>query len=160
MKLQELLDSTDLDVSESQVKAYFLGGLCAEKPASMNKAIDDLISDDPEARKAVEAPLKAFWENLQKNKKHELSTMFPIENDLEKFLDSSRDLIDEFLTGMSLAGTNIEKCKDEELMELIEVLEEYVEEIDDLLSDFDKEAAADLKENLLENWTEFSQTVK
>jgi hypothetical protein len=38
MKIQEQIDSTDLDMTEPQEKAFFLGIRCAEKPLNFSNA--------------------------------------------------------------------------------------------------------------------------
>lgn len=158
MKLQDHLDSTDLDMSEMQVKAFFLGVLCAEKPLPYSKALEELLADFPEAKDELEAPLKTVWESLEKNLRKELERMFPQEDDIHTFIEVSKEQLDFFLTGMSLSGTNTEKCKDEELAAFIEELEDTVEDMDDYLADSEAsdEDGEDFKEFLLDMWKEFS----
>lgn len=158
MKLQDQLDSTDLDMTEMQVKAFFLGVLCAEKPLPYHKALEELLEDAPEAKSVLEAPLKTLWETLQKNMKRELEKMFPEENDIHTFIEVSKEQLDFFLTGMSLSGTNTDSCDDEELAAFIEELEDTVEDMDDFLADSEAtdEDGEDFKEFLLDTWKEFS----
>lgn len=160
MKIQELINSTDLDMTEAQVKAFFLGILCAEKPLNFSKALSEILSETPEAKTSLEAPFKTLWDELSKNLKSELMNMFPNEKDLTHFLEMSKDQLDFFLTGMSLSGTHSENCKDEELGEFINELEDMVEDIEDYLGDdeADKEDGQDIKEFLLDSWKEFAST--
>lgn len=157
MKIQELIDSTDLDMTEAQVKAFFLGVLCAEKPLPYPKALEELLSEAPDAKAKLESPLKETWDHLQKNLKKELSVMFPNEKDITTFMEISRDQLDYFLTAMSLSGTHLEKCDDPGLLELIDELEDSVEDMDDYLSDEEatKEDGEDFKSFLLGAWEEF-----
>lgn len=158
MKLQELLDSTDLDMTEMQVKAFFLGVLCAENPLPYSKALEELLADEMDAKADLEAPLKTVWDSLQKNLRAELENMFPQESDIHTFIEISKEQLDFFLTGMSLSGTNPEKCNDEELAAFLEELEDTVEDMDDFLSDSEAsdEDGEDFKEFLLDLWKEFS----
>lgn len=158
MKLQDHIDSTDLDMSEAQIKAFFLGMLCAEKVPSAGQAVDEFLSDFPEARAALTAPLKEAWDYLSKNTRTELEKMFPEEGDIIVFVEAAKEQLDFFLTGMSLAGTNTESCEDEELANFIDELEETVEDMEDFLADSeaDAEDGEDFKEFLLETWKEFA----
>lgn len=160
MKIQEQIDSTDLDMTEAQVKAFFLGILCAEKPLNFSKALSEILSETPEAKSALETPLKNLWDELNRNLKSELINMFPHEKDVTHFLQTSKDQLDFFLTGMSLSGTHSESCKDEELGEFINELEDMVEDVEDYLGDdeADEEDGQDIKEFLLDSWKEFAST--
>ena len=157
MKLQELIEKTELDMNELQVKAFFLGVLCAEKPLPFAKATQELLSDFPEEQKTLEAELKNLWSHLEKNMKSELGTLFPENAKIREFMEVAKDQLDYFLTGMSLSGTNTESCKDEELAELIDELEDTVEDMDDYLSDEDAsdKDGEDFKEFLVGTWEEF-----
>lgn len=158
MKLQDHIDSTDLDMSEEQVKAFFLGMLCAEKVPSKGQAVDEFLTDFPEAREALTGPLKDTWDYLSQNLRKELENMFPDEDDIYVFVEEAKDQLDYFLTGMSLAGTNTETCNDEELAQFIDELEEIVEDMEDFLSDSEAspEDGEDFKEYLLDTWKEFA----
>jgi hypothetical protein len=147
-------------MTEAQVKAFFLGILCAEKPLNFAKALTEILSETPEAKTTLEAPLKTLWDELTKNLKSELMNMFPNEKDLNLFLEMSKDQLDFFLTGMSLSGTHSEKCENENFREFINVLEDLVEDIEDYLADedADEEDGTDVKEFLLDVWEEFAST--
>ena len=157
MKLQELIDQTELDMTLAQVKAFFLGVLCAEKPLSYSQALEELLDATPEAKKDLEVPLKELWTELSKNTKAELEKMFPEIEDIHTFMEISKDQLDFFLTALSLSGTNSESCKDEAFAELIEELEDTVEDMEDFLSDdkASKQDGEDFKEFLLGTWSEF-----
>jgi len=160
MKLQALIETTDLDMTEMQVKAFFLGVLCAEKPLPVGKAIDELLSEDPEGKKVLEAPLKALYQELKGNLKFELMGMFPEGLHIRDFMEISKDQLDYFLTAMSLSGTNMETCDDEELAELIDELEDTVEDMEDFLDDEEasEKDGEDFKGFLLDTWQEFIAT--
>jgi hypothetical protein len=160
MKLQALIETTDLDMTEMQVKAFFLGVLCAEKPMPSSKAIEELLEEAPEAKKELEVPLKALYDQLKTNLKSELSGMFPEGLDIHSFMEVSKDQLDFFLTAMSLSGTSMESCEDEELAELIDELEDTVEDMEDYLADEDasEKDGEDFKGLLLDTWKEFVAT--
>jgi hypothetical protein len=158
MKLQDHLNSTDIEMTELQVKAFFLGMLCAEKIPSPSQAVDEFLSDFPELRSVLTVPLKETYEQLRQNLRLELEAMFPTENDITIFIETSKEQLDFFLTGMSLAGTNTEDCKDKELAGFIDELEDTVEDMDDFLADSEATAedGEDFKKFLLDLWNEFA----
>ena len=160
MKLQELIDQTDLDMTAEQVKAFFLGVLCAEKPMPFNKVLEELFDEAPEAKKALESDLRTLWDELSRNTKKGLSEMFPQEEDVRTFIEIAKDQLDYFLTAMSLSGTNTESCDDEDLAELIDELEDTVADMDDYLSDEEPtdNDGEDFKGLLLDTWKEFVAT--
>ena len=160
MKLQELIDQTDLDMTADQVKAFFLGILCAEKPMPLNKVLEELFDEAPEAKTALEPELRKLWDELSRNTKKALSEMFPAEEDVRVFIEVAKDQLDYFLTAMSLSGTNTESCDDEDLAELIDELEDTVADMDDYLSDEEPtdNDGEDFKGLLLDTWKEFVST--
>lgn len=162
MKLQTHINSTDLDMTEAQVKAFFLGVLCAEKPLTFGRALEELLSETPEAMTELGVPMKEFWDHISKNIKTELESIFPHEEDVHNFIEVAKDQLDYFLTGMSLSGTNTESCDDEGLAEFIEELEDTVEDMDDFLADSEATAedGEDFKEFLLDAWKEFAASKK
>ncbi|WP_408098784.1 UPF0149 family protein [Peredibacter sp. HCB2-198] len=160
MKLQELINQTDLNMTAEQVKAFFLGVLCAEKPMPFNKALEELLAEAPEAKKDLEVDLRTLWDELSRNTKKGLSEMFPQEEDTRTFIEIAKDQLDYFLTAMTLSGTNSENCEDEELAELIDELEDTVADMDDYLSDEEPndDDGEDFKGFLLDTWKEFVAT--
>ena len=157
MKLQEILDKHDLEVSADHIKAFFLGVFSAEKPMPYSKALTEILADTPEYEGELSPELKILWAQIEKDQKKELASMFPTTAEVVPFLESSLTLLDYFLTGMSLSGTNSDSCKDEELLEFVEVIEEFTEDLDEYLSE-DKptlEEGEVLKKFLLDNWNEF-----
>jgi len=160
MSIQDKIDLTDLDMTEYQVKAFFLGVLSAETPLFFSKAMDEVLSSTPDARTTLEHSFQELWNELQKNPKNGLKTMIPEEADSLKFLEVTKDQLDYFLTGMSLSGTHSENCKNQDLSNLINDLEDAVEDMDDLLSDenYSEDEAHQLKEFLIEIWSEFTDS--
>lgn len=160
MKLQALIENTDLEMTEMQVKAFFSGVLCAEKPLPFPKALTELLSEAPTAKKDLEAPLKELFETLQKNLKAELAGLFPEDKNIHSFMEVAREQLDYFLMGMSLSGTHSESCDDEELAELIDELEDSVEDMDNFLSEEDADEAEgeDFKGFFLGTWKDFVAT--
>lgn len=162
MKLQELIDQTDLDMTAHQVQAFFLGVLCAERPMPFSKAIDELLEEAPETKAKLEAELKNLWDELSRVTKKALAEMFPEDKNIRSFMEVAKDQLDFFLTGMSLSGTNAESCKDDELAELIDELEDTIADMDDYLADEDAsdKDGEDFKGLLLDTWNEFVSTKK
>lgn len=157
MNIENLLQQTDLGMNSSQVKAFFLGALCADKPLSFDKALAELLAEGPEARDVLEKDLGALYEELKKDLGKALTEMIVDQKDLRMFVEANRDQLDYFLTGLSLAGTNVENAKDEDMAGLIEELEETVEELDDFMADedADDQVALGYKKFLFETWEEF-----
>lgn len=162
MRFQEVIDQTDLDMTEAQVKAFFLGVLCAEKPLPFPKAMDELLVETENAREELGPDLKKVWEYLSANKKAELQKMFPEESDVNEFIELAKEQLDYFLTAMSLSGTTAESCKNQKMGELLEELEDIVEDMDEFLTD-DQVTAEDgeeFREYLNETWGEFVSSMK
>lgn len=161
MNLQTLIDQTDLDMTVAQIKAFFLGALCAEKPMPFSRVMEELLEEAPTAQKTLAPELEKLWESVKSSLKTELKNMLPVhEEDILSFMELSKDQLDYFLTALALSGTNAESCSDEEFAELIEVLEEAVEELEDLLTEEDTEAGEELRSYLLGTWEEFVSTKK
>ncbi len=160
MSLQELIKSTELDMSSEQVKAFFLGTLCAEKPLNFSKAVDELVSTTPEAKDILERELKVLWDKLSTNTGKSLKDMYPDNKDTRKFLEVAKDQLDYFLMGMSLAGTSLDNCKSEDLAAFLDEMEDCLEDIEDFLSDkkAEVEEGETLKEFLVEGWDGYVAT--
>ncbi len=157
MKLQQLLNETDFEMTLPQVKAFFLGVLCADKPMPFPKAIEELLAEFPDARPVLEGELKKLWDELQSKRQAELADMFPKTTDLTQFLEISKEQLDYFLTAMSLSGTNVETSDNDEMVGVIDELEEIVMDMDEYLA-MDKpapEEGEEIKEFLLETWNDF-----
>lgn len=157
MRFQEVIDQTDLGMTEAQVKAFFLGVLSAEKPLPFPKAVDELLVETENARGDLEPELKKLWDSLSANKKVELQKLFPDESDVNEFMELAKEQLDYFLTAMSLSGTTTESCKNKKMGELLEELEDIVEDMDEYLTDdqVTPEDGEEFKEYLFETWNEF-----
>ena len=156
MKLQQLIDQTELDMTADQVKAFFLGVLTADKPLPFPKAVKELVSETPDEQKILEPELKILWDQLSKNKKKELGSMFPDNADIHEFLEHTKDQLDYFLTALTLSGTTSESAKDEDFGGMIEELEELILELDEFLADkqVPAEAGQEIKEIVLSVWSD------
>jgi len=153
MKLQELINQTDLNMTTAQVKAFFLGTLVAEKPLSYSRALAELLTENPENRNILDEELKKLWDELEGKKKIELAQFFPKNSNLREYFEVASEQLDFFLTALSLAGTTPDSCKKEELAEVLNELEEIVMELDEYLAGPGEEGE-DLKELLVETWQE------
>ena len=162
MKLQELIGQTDLDMTIAHIKAFFLGAMSGERPMPFKMAVEEMLSESHEAEKLLEEELKHLWDEIQKNKPTELQRLFPASPTLLDFLTNAKDQLDFYLTALSLAGTNSETVKNEDLADLIDELEDTVMDIDDYLAeeDPDEEEGEELKELLLETWEDYLRTAK
>ncbi len=157
MKLQELIAQTELDMTPSQIKAFFLGFINAERPLPFAKALEEMVSETPEVAEKLGPELKILWDELVKNKTSELQKLFPESGDLKVFLATAKDQLDFYLTALSLSGTNTETCKNEDMAELIDELEDTVMDMDEYLSetDPDVEEGEEIKDLMLEAWHEY-----
>jgi DNA-directed RNA polymerase subunit F len=157
MKLQALIDETDLEMTIPQIKAFFLGIMHADKRPAFDKVMDELLAEDPEAQARLAPELKQLWQEMQEHEVRELENFFPAAtSELKDFLLAAQANLDYFLTALTLSGTTAESAN-EEKAELIEYLEETLEELDELLSEakLDAEQGEELREDLLTNWKEF-----
>ena len=48
MKLTEIIEKHELDITIPQIKAYFLGVNCAQKPMPFAKALEELLDESVE----------------------------------------------------------------------------------------------------------------
>jgi len=160
MKLQELIGHANLDMSVAHIKAFFLGVLSAERPLPFVKAVEEMMAENPEAIKELEPELKKLWDELVKNKPAELQKLFPESSDLKEYLSNAKDQLDFYLTALSLSGTNTETCKNEDVAELIDELEDTVMDLDEYLSESNADEAEgeELKELLVEAWLDYLRT--
>ncbi|MBA2405205.1 MAG: hypothetical protein H0V66_10575 [Bdellovibrionales bacterium] len=160
MKLQELIGRHNVDMTVAHIKAFFLGVLSAERPMPFVKAVEEMMAETPEAIKELEPELKLLWDDLVKNKPAELQKLFPQSSDLKEFLATAKDQLDFYLTALSLSGTNTETCKNEDVADLIDELEDTVMDLDEYLSESnaDENEGEELKELLLEAWQDYLRT--
>lgn len=153
--IQQMIDSTKLDMNIAQVKAFFLGVLSAERPLSFSKALDEILDQTPEAKATLENPFHKIWLELNENYKNEIEKVVLVQNDS---LENLKDQIDFFLTGMSLSGTSLDNCQNDKLLFFLNELEDLVEDLDDYLADTqaDNEEGEELKDYLMDLWKNFS----
>lgn len=161
MKLQELINQTELDMTENQVKAFFLGAMTAERALPFSKALEEMLDQTPEAKGVLEAEFKRLWDEVQMNQTNELQHLFGPNTNLKEFLLEAKDQLDFYLTALSLSGTNVESCKNEDLADLIDELEDAVMDLDEYLSEDSPNASegVELKEMLLETWQDFIKKI-
>jgi hypothetical protein len=162
MKLQELIKSTELDMTTDQVKAFLLGVLTAQRPLPFPQAIEEMLSATPEAAPILEAELKLLWDHLLQHQSSELKNIFPKSPNLKDFLSLAKDQMDFYLTGLGLSGTNVENCKNQEVADLLDELEDSVMDLDEYLSEEESnlEEGEEHKEMLLETWQDYLKVAK
>ncbi len=162
MKLQELIDKSDLTMTVDQVRAFFLGVFCADKPLPFNQAFEELLIEIEDLDEDMKPELKKLWDELQGNVKEGLRNILSKSSDPRDFLETSKEHIDFFLTALTLSGTNTETCENEDMAELIEELEDNVMDIEDYLADEggSAETGRELAASLKETWAEFLKTKK
>lgn len=143
------------------VKAFFLGTLTAEKPLTFAKAIDEVFVHAPEDKPAHETALKTEWENLSKNLKLEMTRLLDDEgkDDLE-FLKDAQENLDHYLTGLSLSGTTMDSCKNEELADLLDEMEDVVLDLEAYIQEenFNASETKEFKEIVLSLWGDVLET--
>lgn len=146
MNIETSLEKSGLDLSANQLKSFLLGGLSAQSPLTINKALEEIFAEEPEARAALEAPISEYFENLKVTRKSELNDL--INEDLE----SSFENLDFFLTGLSIGGTTADSVEGE-LKDIIEDLEDLVMDLEEYLeASDDSDAQEELTSALLGTW--------
>ncbi len=143
------------------IKAFFLGALTAEKPMPFAKAIDEVFVNTPEDKTKFEAPLKAEWDGLSKNLRQEMAALMNDEgkDDLE-FLKLAQENLDYYLTGLSLSGTSLDSCSNEDFSDLIDEMEDVVLDLEEYIQEenFQADETKEFKEIVLGLWTEVVET--
>jgi hypothetical protein len=162
MKLQELINENELELTIEHIKAFLLGVLSADRPLAFKTAVSEMLIDNPEVIPHIEDDLKKMWEELQKNKPFELQNLIADSANANEYLQLAQEKLDLFLTALTLSGTNSENCKNEDLAENIETLEDLVMDIEDYLADENAEATTgkDLAQSLKKTWQDFLRTSK
>ena len=142
-------------------KAFFLGALTAQNPMSFNKAVDEIFVGAPEAKNGKEEILKTEWDKLSGNLKTEMSTLMKADglDDIE-FLKLAQESMDYYLTGLSLAGTNMETCKNEELADLLDEMEDVVLDLEEYIQEekFQASETKEFKEVVVSLWNDVVET--
>ncbi|MFY7994344.1 MAG: hypothetical protein ACOVP4_13685 [Bacteriovoracaceae bacterium] len=143
------------------IKAFFLGALTAEKPMPFNLAMDEVFVHAPEDKPQFEAPLKTEWENLSKNLKQEMTRLIDDEgkDDIE-FLKNAQENLDYYLTGLTLSGTSMDSCENEDFADLIDEMEDVVLDLEAYIQeeDFKETETKEFKEIVLSLWSDVIET--
>src|SRR5690606_30008090 len=126
MNIEQTLQNSGLDLSANQLKSFLLGGLSAKATLDLNKALEEIFSEEPEVRPTLEKPIAELFENLKVTRSSEVETL------INEDLNTSFENLDFFLTGLSIAGTHSDSVEGE-LSEIIEDLEDLVMDIEEFL---------------------------
>ncbi len=146
MNIEQTLQNSGLDLSANQLKSFLLGGLSAKAPLDLNKALEEIFSEEPEVRPTLEKPIAELFENLKVTRSSEVETL------INEDLNTSFENLDFFLTGLSIAGTHSDSVEGE-LSEIIEDLEDLVMDIEEFLETAGaEEDKAELTDALLGTW--------
>jgi hypothetical protein len=159
MNLNEYLNDLQLNVTIPQIKAFFLGSMIGKKPLKTDKAITELLPENP-ITPPLHAELAKLWENLNSHKEEELKNLFLKTSEFSTSLEFSKEQLDFFLTGLGLAGTSADSNEESLLGEILEELEDLVLDMDDYLASHEQtsEETAAIEEDLQTLWTEFLKT--
>lgn len=146
MNIEKALENSGLDLSVNQLKSFLLGGLSAHNPLPLDKALEEIFSEEPEAREGLEKEITEFYQNLKVTRKTE------VENLINEDLATSFENLDFFLTGLSIAGTHSDST-DGDLSTIIEDLEDLVMDLEEFLeTNESEEAKVELTNALLGTW--------
>lgn len=146
MNIEKSLENSGLDLSAGQLKSFLLGGLSAKNPLPLDKALEEIFSEEPEARAALEKPIAELFENLKVTRATEVETL------ITQDLNNSYENLDFFLTGLSIAGTHADTVEGE-LSEIIEDLEDLVMDLEEYLeTEGSAEDQEELTNALLGTW--------
>lgn len=153
MSLQTLLASTDTNLTEGQIRAFYLGTFMADKPVPFRTAMEEVLMEaEIDDYKAWEKDMKALHDQVKADISGEMKKLIVDEADLKSFLQTSLGRLDYFLTGYAVSGAT----DDEDAAELVEELEDTVLDLEDYLADESatKESGLELKKLTLETWKE------
>ena len=158
MKLQQLIDENELELTINDVKSFFLGAHLGKKPLSFDKATTELLNGDEDLVSEFTPHLKSIWNEVEKNKKEVFKQILPTGSNTITFLTNTKNTLDYFLTALSLAGTSSESAQSETLAELIDELEDFILDLDEFLVEENPSTtdANELKEFAMEIWEELS----
>ncbi len=151
MSLKTLLSGTDTNLSEGQIKAFYLGTFMADKPVPFKTAMEEVLMEaEVDDYKAWEQEMKALYDQVKASVPAEMKKLVEDQADLKKFLQDSLAKLDYFLTGYAVSGATA----DEEISEVVEELEDTVLDLEDYLADetATKESGAELKKLTLDTW--------
>lgn len=153
MGLQTLLSDTDTNLTEGQIRAFYLGTFMADKPVPFKTAMEEVLMEaEVDDYKPWEKDMKALHDQVKANVQKEMKNLIVDEADLKTFLQTALGRLDYFLTGYAVSGAT----SDEDSAELVEELEDTVLDLEDYLADESstKENGAELKKLTLDTWKE------
>lgn len=151
MGLKTLLSDTDTNLSEGQIKAFYLGTFMADKPVNFKTAMEEVLMEaEVDDYKAWEKDMKALYDQVKGDIPAEMKKLIEDQADLKKFLQDSLGKLDYFLTGYAVSGASA----DDDTSEVVEELEDNVLDLEDYLADESatKESGAELKKLTLDTW--------
>lgn len=151
MSLKTLLSDTDTNLSEGQIKAFYLGTFMADKPVPFKVAMEEVLMEaEVDDYRPWEKDMRALYDQVKENVPAEMKKLIEDQSDLKKFLQDSLGKLDYFLTGYAVSGASA----DDETSEVVEELEDTVLDLEDFLSDESatKESGAELKKLTIDTW--------
>jgi hypothetical protein len=132
MGLQTLLSDTDTNLTEGQIKAFYLGTFLADRPVPFKTAMEEVLMEaEVDDYKAWEKDMKALYDQVKANVPAEMKKLVEDQADLKNFLQDSLGKLDYFLTGYAVSGAS----DDNDTSELVEELEDTVLDLEDYLAD-------------------------
>ncbi|MES2528886.1 MAG: hypothetical protein V4598_17500 [Bdellovibrionota bacterium] len=155
MSLQSLLTSHDVNLTEGQIRAFYLGTFVADKPVTFKTAMEEVLMEaEVEDYKVWEKDMKALHDQVKANVHKEMVNLIADEADLRTFLQTCLGRLDYFLTGYAVSGAS----DDEDTAEVVEELEDTVLDLEDYLADESstKESGMELKKLTLETWKDIT----
>ena len=178
MSLETAISKCDIDLTHKQIEAFLLGVKHADKPLSIKDSIKEMFIDgfevesefdSDEVRAEVEKEINETWNNISKNSKKFMETIFEsVKSHSKEDILTIANLIDYFLMGLSLSGTSYDTVEDEDLAELLEDLEDWVIDVDEWIAEGEdtdnlddwKEDGIVLKEEFYETWDKLIKAYK
>ncbi len=151
MSLQTLLSETDTNITEGQIKAFYLGTFMADKPVPFKTAMEEVLMEaEVDDYKPWEKDMKALYDQVKANVPAEMKKLVQDQPDLKLFLQDSLSKLDYFLTGYAVSGAS----SDDDTSEVVEELEDNVLDLEDYLADESatKESGAELRKLTLDTW--------
>lgn len=153
MSLQTLLATTETELTEGQIRAFYLGTFMADKPVPFKTAMEEVLMEaEIDDLKPWEKDMKAVYDQVKANVHKEMAGLLEENADMKKFLQDALGKLDYFLTGYAVSGAS----DDEDTAELVEELEDTVLDLEDFLADESgtKESGTELKKLTVETWNE------
>lgn len=151
MSLQTLLSTTDTNITEGQIKAFYLGTFMADKPVPFKTAMEEVLMEaEVDDYKPWEKDMKALYDQVKASVPAEMKKLVVDQPDLKLFLQDALSKLDYFLTGYAVSGAS----SDDDTSEVVEELEDNVLDLEDYLADESatKESGAELRKLTLDTW--------